>query len=306
MSHSFALLMAALLGSSAAPAEPPTAAPAPPPPVTPDATEIIVQARSDAEKADQRERSRAAFRSLAKPVPQGGFEAQFARWEQPVCVGVAGMEAQAEQFLADRVGQIARDIGVGAQGPGCKANILIIVTHDPGQFVRHAHDSNNGLLAGLGAPVTHALIYSRDPIRWAGLAGSAGSRGDAVISTGARYGELRNVPGSRIVSSTKAVLQRMVVIVDARQVQGISMGTLSAYLAMVSLAQLRPNPDAQMVNTVLSTFRDRDNAPPDLTDFDKAYLKALYTMREDSYGAMQRQQIIGSITDSLAAGGARP
>ena len=57
---------------------------------------------------------------------------QVARWHQAVCVQVTGLPqaGQAAQVAA-RIEQVARDVGLKVQAPGCSSNIQILFTDQP-------------------------------------------------------------------------------------------------------------------------------------------------------------------------------
>ncbi len=271
-------------------------------PNLPTSPEIIVQGA----KEDDHRRNRDAVGRIGKPVPQGGFDAQYGRWESAVCVTVAGLPVNAGQHIADRIGQAARDIGLLAEGEGCTPNIAIIVTQDPRGFVNRAR--NSGLLAGVGNSMIEQMRRSDAPVRWAGLTEMMGAQGDPKLASDLtrNAASLKAPIGSRLTANTKVELRRMVVIVDGAQVEVMKIGTLACYLAMVSLAQLRPNADAPMVNTILSAFRKGGDTLEDLSDFDRAYLKALYTIPAHYYGPMQKQTMVGRIDRSMTAASLPP
>lgn len=268
----------------------------------PSTAEIVVNGRFP----DQEKRNRAAVSALARPVPQGGFESQFGRWEEPVCVAVGGLPQDRAQFIADRIGTIAREVKIGAQAPGCHPNVYIVATNDPATLVTKARGSKSGLLSNISNNDIAVMEHSRAAVRWAALTGATGSSGerlgDDTQDTGTPMNNTLKVwHSSRIKANTRAVLLRMVIVLDMRQALGHSYRQLAAYLAMVSLAQLRPNADAPMVNTVLAAFRPGGDAPDDLSDFDHAYLKALYEMPADDFGTLQKQAMVGIIDRTMKA-----
>lgn len=85
---------------------------------------------------------------------------------------------------------------------------------------------------------------------------------------------------SRLQAKTSEKLNRVVIIVDTRQMKGVTYKALAAYLSLVALAQLEPQAEPGSLPSVLALFRDRDaGAEPahDLTAWDRAYLRALYS-----------------------------
>ena len=106
--------LAALLVSGAQAQDPaPTA-----PPV--DLEDITVEGRSTRQAAQQ-------FVQRVAAAPAG---ARLGRWNTPVCVSVANMKAPYGQMLADRIGDIATELGVSVGAPGCTPNVLVIAADD--------------------------------------------------------------------------------------------------------------------------------------------------------------------------------
>jgi hypothetical protein len=291
MTRRFFLAFCSLLAAAPLPADPPAAPP-------PKPGEIVVTGHGP----DRDRRDRQAVGRIAAPVSIGGFDAQYGRWDVPICVGVAGLPPDHARLIADRIGQVADGLKIKVEGPGCHPNIYIVVTAAPDDFIRKAQVTPASLLSGVDLAQINDMLHSAAPVRWAGLADQTGRMGDAPIRNGdygATHGAVMKTLGSLIKAPVKTTITRMIVLVDANRIAGMRYSTLSAYLAMVSLAQLRPNADAQMVDTVLSAFRDPAAAPEDMTDFDHAYLSALYAMRIDALGTAQKQQIVGRINDAL-------
>jgi len=258
----------------------------------------------------QRAQTRKAVGTIAKPAAQGGFGWQYARWDEPVCMMVAGLPAAGGRFVADRIGQIARRAGAEVEEPGCRPNIYVIIAPDPAAFVSGATKKRAGLLQGLGGAEIARLGKSNDPVRWASVTTVTSSQGDPMIKAnsgagGASFGNARmntlaQWRASTIYASTSTHLARMVVLVDGRRAQGLSYRALADYIGLVSLAQLQPGADATMVDSILSLFRGKKDAPTGLTRFDTAFLHALYTVDPAMPGETQRQMIIGAIDRALA------
>ncbi len=222
-----------------------------------------------------------------------GSEGQIARWDHKVCPLVAGLPARQLQYMADRIAQRAHQVGLETEGPGCKANILIFVTPDASRLAGGIVDefrtlvgyySENGV-ATLGRGPLEDFAASGAPVRWwhvnqtvsadgQELGGETAGSGSAVIRGGA--------PPSRLRRATRQDFLRVLIIVDARQAQGLQFQALSDYVAMVSLAQLDPAGETTGVPSILNLFADRDagrTPPVAMTEWDEAYLDGLYNAR---------------------------
>jgi hypothetical protein len=61
---------------------------------------------------------------------------------------------------------------------------------------------------------------------------------------------------------------------------GISQRQFADYIAMVSLAELKPTPHLRDVQSILTLFADSPQAAPaGLSNWDQAFLKSLYGVR---------------------------
>src|SRR5262249_2140311 len=100
------------------------AAPAQPPPVPPDnrsADEVTVTGNV----------SEDVLRSFVEEIDtEARHTRQLSRWDRSICPGIAGVQPAYAQLMLDRIAQRAVDVGLRVGAPGCKANVLILVTPD--------------------------------------------------------------------------------------------------------------------------------------------------------------------------------
>lgn len=104
---------------------------------------------------------------------------------------------------------------------------------------------------------------------------------------------------SNIHPYTRQDLHRAFVIIDAQRVSGVQLNALADYVAMVTLAQVDANADLSQAHTILNLFAGgalNPEAPMSLTDWDRAYLRGLYSAdRHAATSAQQRGQIVDSM-----------
>jgi hypothetical protein len=93
------------------------------------------------------------------------------------------------------------------------------------------------------------------------------------------------------------------IIVDARQAQGLQFQALSDYVAMVSLAQLDPNGEATGIPSILNLFAEHQaggTPPAAMTEWDEAYLDGLYNARRTAPNEVwQRRDIASRMVEGL-------
>jgi hypothetical protein len=104
---------------------------------------------------------------------------------------------------------------------------------------------------------------------------------------------------SRIASGVAENTASVVIVVDARKSGAVSAGQLADYVSMVGFAQIGPELEFSSRRTILSLFdkASADPAPSQLTDWDLAFLKALY--ETDQANKEHRRLIVSSMTRDL-------
>lgn len=95
------------------------------------------------------------------------------------------------------------------------------------------------------------------------------------------------------------VFTSVLVIIDMRQVHGLSYGQLTDYVAMRGFAQLDPDADIGSAPSILQLFTSNPSQPlpQALSDWDLQFLRALYATEQDSI--VQRNQVIRMMMRAL-------
>lgn len=243
-------------------------------------------------------------------APSG--EQQMARWDRKVCPLIAGLPARQMQYMADRIAQRAHQVGLEAEGPGCRANILIFVTPDASVFAQGivdeyrtlvAYYSTNGI-STLGRGPLEDFTNTTAPVRWWHVNQTVSGDGQSVggDTPGTQVMRTSQAP-SRVRRMTRQDFLRVLIVVDARQANGITFQALSDYLAMVSLAQLDPEGETTGTPTILNLFSARDSGgaiPTGMTEWDEAYLDGLYNARRTAPTDLwQRRDIAARMVEGL-------
>ena len=102
-----------------------------------------------------------------------------------------------------------------------------------------------------------------------------------ILGGGLSSPPIYNTPGaigaSRLMSPGSWTFGNVYVIVDQRQLHGVSQGQFADYIAMVSLAQIKPNAHPGDARSILTLFASTPQAAPAaLSDWDQAFLRSLY------------------------------
>ncbi len=272
------VLIAALAG--AAVAQVPPAEPAPQEPPATQLEDILVAPDGLEELA------REFVDSLAAPARGRGL----ARWEDEVCLGVVNFRTQAAHQLIDHISTVAEDIGVELDEPGCDPNVLIVGTAD-GQALaaalvdRRRSEFRYGYTrSNRGARALEVFRTSQAPIRWwhvsllyntetGGIAMRLPGRLPPTLPTSGRC--LQRLGGAERCDAITDRLMRSVIIVDIAALPDVSFTQLGDYLAVLALAQVEPETDYAVFDTVLNLLADPQGVTG-LTEWDRNYLRALY------------------------------
>ena len=270
-----------LLGLSA-----PQSAPPPQDPAPVQLDDVVVDGRRLEEMA------RDFIEDVAAPNRRRGL----ARWNTPLCVGVASLQRDVAQAIIDRVSDVAGDLGVRIGEPGCIANALIVAADD-GAALARALVERRRLAFDIGSTqmtqstsTLEAFQADDRPVRWWQISTPVNSEtgerairlaGDLDPSTGQPAAPVINVfAASRVASQLRDDMSRVIIIVDIDDVSGLPVSKLADYLTMVTLAQIDDDADSARYDTVMNLF-DAPDSVDGLTDWDMAYLTGLYSAEQN-------------------------
>ena len=258
----------------------------------------------------------------------------LARWLVPVCPLISGLPGQDGEFVLGRVSEIARKAGVPLAGEKCRPNLYILINANPVELLR-AMEQRNRLFTFADAPsgLIDRFIATPRPVRvWyhtqvetpegLPLTGfyfpqlGKQNHGDVFSSnnsTAQSPDPNTNTPGgadsglqanpwansSHIILNFIWGIHRAIVVVDQKRLPGVTRGQLADYVAMVALAQLKPDLNLGDAPTILTLFsRTPQAASAGMTGWDEAFLKSLYDT--DQRIKKQRGEIARDIVRVLA------
>lgn len=262
-------------------------------------------------------------------------ERPLARWEGDVCVGAVGLSPQDAQTLVDRISVRARAVGLNPGAPGCRANVMVIYAPDSDVLTRQIVDQRRDLLGyyadgsavASGRAELDEFANTSRPVRWwyvasegAGAiqsrpgaemdrqssgrsqaAAAATGAGDMSLSSGDIQGmDSVRTNGTRARTALRNELTYALVIVDARRVANLQPTAWMDYVAMVSLAQIDPSANTQQFDTILNLFSTAESSQTALSQWDDAYLKALYRARRDAGGSRQFGDVARRMTENIS------
>lgn len=290
---------------------------------------LFAQAAANAQQSEQESQSDIVVTGVRPEQVQAFVEQvsaappsvdQLARWDDDICVTLAGLPAQQGQILVDQISYRAQAVGLSPGGAGCQPNVFVFFAADGNAFARdlvaerqplfaYYHEEN---VATLGREALTSFVETPRPVRWWHVAQTRGADGDRLGSDSAHSsappppqptanGEIRadsdGFRGIQVVRSqgtrTRAVerqdFNRVIIVVDGAQISGIPIESIADYLAMVALAQIDPQAETRDYPTILNLFSDDpDDVSFVMTNWDTAYLSGLYASTRNAASVTQQ------------------
>lgn len=264
----------------------------------------------------QPERMRDYVRELMEPGKLG----QLSRWNDEVCPGVVGLQLDAAQAMVDRIAMRAAGVGLRVGGPGCKANVLIVVTNDAEKLTPTFVEQNKKLFGDafeggntLGKGALAEFKASKKPVRWWHVSQTVTDRGQVLGESVARPGGGGGFEGaqvarvnnaSRVSASTHQEFNRIVAIVDTSKTNGASFAAVADYIALIALTQVQADVDAAGYDSVLNVFEGPVGGDEPLggwTAWDSAFVSGLYSIKQNYVSAQQQENgIVRQVTAANA------
>lgn len=232
------------------------------------------------------------------------------RWHDALCFLVAGLNRGEGSFVAMRLTQIAAAAGAKVQSKGCirqDVNFYVVFTPDPARTLKYLN-------------IRPALLFQSDASRqqeeqfldpkqpqvvrvWhnAVLTGADGQRLGADATCASLPGMVVNCARDASRLSVQATQQftEAVVVVDMTRLDGATLGQVTDYVAMAGLADFALDGKFGDAPTILRLFtQPMDTRPKELTQWDRAFLSALY--HTDQRSVTQREHIADDILHQVA------
>jgi hypothetical protein len=236
-------------------------------------------------------------------------------WRQPVCLAVAGLRPEAE-FIFRRFTPIITEAGAALGRNGCTPNLIVVLTTEPEAFLSAWRKRDRRMFGAANPEVVQQFFARARPVRvwynssFAGEDAGAGAPSSALSSAAMAGGGpggatastqtqlmLLDIPtfpeqpgGTRLSLTAVPDLSSVIVVVDLKRCEGIGWGALTDYVAMVALSNVDLSTDFADMPSVLALFSAPGEARlTGLTNWDRAYLKALYHSRR--MARLQRVEI---------------
>jgi len=259
-------------------------------------------------------------RIFAKTLTPVRMDDQFGRFMNPVCPAVIGLPLQEGEPIADRFRAVAKASGVPLAAKPCVANILLIAVKNKRTFIESLPRWTPGLVHDLRRKRIAALAQSPSPVSAWQVVGVLDENGLAPGSTkidsdnpGLTAPVYESNSASRLTLATQSGFLVSVLVVERKALARMTTRQFADYAAMRTLAPIDPlsprhalagNPNADLpAPSILSLFDKNlppEQAPPSVTWWDFAFLRALYEIRMNKQAIFQRSEIQSRMAKFLA------
>jgi hypothetical protein len=252
------------------------------------------------------EKSVRTFISKISGVPAWSDDDPVALWRTAICPLVAGLPQKDGEIIFDRLTNALDSVRVPRGAAGCKPNFFIVVTPTP-EAMLNAWARHNPSLFGDAVGSEHFIRTSR-PVRiwynakWVDSDGAAPIPFDAVSTLVG----LDGIPtfehhGESLRQEFVAVpdLLSVIAVIDLSRVLGMDWRQVTDYVAMAGLTKVDLDANLGDTPTILRLFTTAgDPRPQGLSEWDKAFLTALYSTSQVS--RHQRLQVEANMLRDVA------
>ena len=267
-------LAGALIMSTAALAQADTAAP---PARSRD--NIVVTGRAEGEAPTERQVTRPA-RSITEPGQLR--RSPLPRFEDRLCPGVMGLKADAASLMIDRIRDTADrlDLWLTEDDGTCSPNFIVAFVEDGQADLQRIADNQHWMFRDMSRAEQRELLEEEGPVRVWTITEMRTRDGIPVPRSDSLFAPPQVntwMAHSKIYLPIREDITRVVVLFNMEGVKGKTLLQLADYSIMRGLARTRPvSESGQAMDTILALFDPAGSPPLQMTEFDRAYLGAVY------------------------------
>jgi hypothetical protein len=239
---------------------------------------------------------------------------KITRWKKPICVGTEGLSSEdLDQFVTQRVEQIAAQSGVPVGSHPCKLNVEIRFTSEPQAFLDQVRVEGPALLTPKRSHVKDVAVM-RHPIQAWYATGIEDRNGTLILNdeetvgiygngSGSGLNALNSAPtmaaeGSLLRTGIQSEMAHVFVVADSGKTGDFRLGPIADYVAMLGLSQTQAFDECRPLPSITNLFAKGCGEalkPVSITDTDIAFLRGLYKMDGGANLLTQQSVIAGEI-----------
>jgi hypothetical protein len=205
-----------------------------------------------------------------------------ARFEDPLCPGVAGLPVETAELVVGQIRQNAQAAGLPlADTETCEPNLLVVVMKDPDAYLKDLRSRRPYLFAALDQDERQTLFGGSPAVR-AWLRIVTATRDGMIVD---RRENLTDIPEatvaaahSKIYVPTRRDIMSATILLRPSAVQGLSVTQLGDYATMRALGGDQGAALVAPGGTILSLFdAGAATKPGGLSAGDRSFLQTLYS-----------------------------
>lgn len=230
---------------------------------------------------------------------------QISRFDWAVCPGAIGLSTSQNASAARRMRAVAEAAGIKVAPASCKANVLMIVTDDKAKFVGWLEAKHPTYFEGVPDKVMKQLGRKDLPVAAWHVEGLLDADGGSVARdrVSGHYTVERTDTPSRISTTTRPHFAAAIVVIDSKALDGLTVVQLADYAAMRAFARTDPSRAAASAAPTILNIIDSpmdSEVPITLTQWDLAYLKALYASPDHRLAGQQQRDMQSRMATDLS------
>lgn len=229
------------------------------------------------------------------------------------CPKVFGLPPEAAEAIRQRILLNAKQLDANRRNPreNCKHNISVIFVPSGKGPAQDWFDIDSEVLKHLLSYERVRVIEEDGPVRaWSYDAVRSHDGFLLPDRTGRRLNQLarfaNRVPfATRLKSQATAEIGGSVVMIELESANGKTLNQLADYATMRALANLGGiDPEtAPAASTILTLFQDGEDAPQELTSFDRSFLTKLYSLPRNTLENRYYSSIAASVANNEKSAG---
>ena len=286
-------MFTSLLASLALAAQPQVAAPPPS-----DQEAIVIEAQ-------RLEKQRQQISRMVDALTDSTFEGQVPQFHEALCPLVVGLDPEPAGDVEARLRTVADAIGLGAADASCTANLLVVVTDDREAVLDYWKRKKPDIFWNLDRKEKEALFEDDAPVlSWQLIMMLDNNMMPVQQDVQSGVYTVASTDVTRMRTSMLPSARGAVVVVDKTKLAGLDVRQLADHVAMRALAPLDPDAVDELASPTILKLMNAgldDTVPLTMTDWDFAFLKALYGTDNARKARSMRRRLASAMDKSLEA-----
>jgi len=240
--------------------------------------DIVVTGKVNAKPEEVQRQANAITNTSVK------YRNPLAMFQDRVCPGILGMPSAMAQIMVDRIRRNAEQVGLKTAPLGdCQPNILVIFVRNGQGAIKELRNRQGHIFKDIPLAELQEMAADSGPVHaWVNTIVRS-RQGDAL--QGDNSADLTRIPTLNVAQSQSHIflahridITNSVIMIDIPAIDGMSVVQLADYVTMRAFARTKPISGDPAASTILNLFDPDPSAarPRALTDFDLAYLRAIY------------------------------